>query len=50
MRTIVANAPKPATWGNSGVLPGGGWIANKRCGYVMGMPDAFNNSAEIDYQ
>ncbi|KAF9554314.1 hypothetical protein CPC08DRAFT_766820 [Agrocybe pediades] len=32
----IANAPKPATCGNSGVLPGGGWIANKRCGYVMG--------------
>ncbi|KDR77630.1 hypothetical protein GALMADRAFT_138707 [Galerina marginata CBS 339.88] len=32
----IANAPKPATCGNSGVLPGGGWIANKRCGYIMG--------------
>ena len=43
----IANAPKPATCGNSGVLPGGGWIANKRCGYVMGTPDAFNHSAVI---
>ncbi|KAF9034325.1 hypothetical protein BJ165DRAFT_1534142 [Panaeolus papilionaceus] len=32
----IANAPKPATCGNSGVLPSGGWIANKPCGYVMG--------------
>lgn len=43
----IANAPKPATCGNSGVLPGGGWIANKRCGYVMGTPDAFDNRAGI---
>ncbi|KIM34695.1 hypothetical protein M413DRAFT_14947 [Hebeloma cylindrosporum] len=34
--TTIANVPKPATCGNSGVLPGGGWVANKRCGYVMG--------------
>ncbi|KAF5376676.1 hypothetical protein D9615_007905 [Tricholomella constricta] len=32
----IGNVPKPATCGNSGVLPSGGWIANKRCGYVMG--------------
>ncbi|PPQ99641.1 hypothetical protein CVT24_005219 [Panaeolus cyanescens] len=32
----IGNAPKPATCGNSGILPSGGWIANKRCGYVMG--------------
>ncbi|TFK61167.1 hypothetical protein BDN72DRAFT_965311 [Pluteus cervinus] len=32
----VSNVPKPSTCGNSGVLPAGGWIANKRCGYVMG--------------
>ncbi|KAF9448524.1 hypothetical protein P691DRAFT_669272, partial [Macrolepiota fuliginosa MF-IS2] len=32
----VGNVPKPSTCGNSGTLPAGGWIANKRCGYVMG--------------
>jgi len=32
----IGNVPKPATCGNSGVLPSGGWISNKRCGYIMG--------------
>ncbi|TFK38880.1 hypothetical protein BDQ12DRAFT_735124 [Crucibulum laeve] len=34
--TTIANVPKPGACGNSGTLPGGGWIANKACGYVMG--------------
>ncbi|KAF8064323.1 hypothetical protein FPV67DRAFT_1504496 [Lyophyllum atratum] len=34
--TTIGNVPKPGTCGNSGTLPSGGWIANKRCGYIMG--------------
>ncbi|KAF8998677.1 hypothetical protein BDQ17DRAFT_1328681 [Cyathus striatus] len=32
----AGNVPKPTACGNSGILPAGGWIANKPCGYVMG--------------
>ncbi|MFK4086292.1 hypothetical protein ACI2LF_19440 [Kribbella sp. NPDC020789] len=30
------NVPKPAACNNSGIIPAGGWLANKSCGYVMG--------------
>ncbi|PFH53294.1 hypothetical protein AMATHDRAFT_45569 [Amanita thiersii Skay4041] len=32
----IRNVPKPAACNNNGLLPDGGWIANKPCGYVMG--------------
>ncbi|MFI5731014.1 hypothetical protein ACIA49_12895 [Kribbella sp. NPDC051587] len=30
------NVTKPAACNNSGIMPAGGWLANKSCGYVMG--------------
>ncbi|NEA37185.1 hypothetical protein [Streptomyces sp. SID13031] len=33
----IGNVPKPAAaCNNHGVMPAGGWLANKSCGYVMG--------------
>jgi hypothetical protein len=34
--TTVGNVQKPAACNNSGIMPAGGWLANKSCGYVMG--------------
>jgi hypothetical protein len=35
--TTTGNVPKPAAaCNNHGVMPAGGWLANKPCGYVMG--------------
>ncbi|MEV8372621.1 hypothetical protein AB0P21_07780 [Kribbella sp. NPDC056861] len=32
----TTNVTKPAACNNHGVMPAGGWLANKSCGYVMG--------------
>jgi hypothetical protein len=34
--TTIGNVQKPAACNNHGVMPAGGWLANKSCGYVMG--------------
>lgn len=34
--TVTGGTPKPEACNNHGTIPGGGWVANGPCGYVMG--------------